>query len=315
MKILVHDNCSGKFSQCLMDHWKEKGHEVLFEHGANPLLGAECDLVYIDWLDSNFYCYFNGPGGDNNATDWKSYPKSKIVVRGIDIDIWMGRHRDPRIWDYMDAFIVLNQKLYDKVVSEGNPPEGKVHIIKPGVDLEKFTLRKEKPWGYNVCMVTGDFWEMKAANEGYRIFDMLVRKDPMIPWKLHVRGQYNCRDMEITMKEHVIDSMGIRDRITVYPAGQDMNQWLEDMDFILVPSYKEAFSYATAEAMAKGIKPILNNWWGAEDIWPREYIYSHLDEAVRMFFGPREPENYRGYVQQHYDLKRMLAEYDVLLGT
>jgi glycosyltransferase involved in cell wall biosynthesis len=313
MKIAVFDSTVFKFSRALIDHWASKGHEVRYEIGANPALAEWADVTFIDFLDNNFYCLFNGIKGDHEAPDWKPYPKKRIVVRGIDIDIWLGRHCDQRIWNYMDNFIVINQKLYDKVQREGNPPPGKMYLIKMGVDLDKFTFRTKK-MDYNVCMVTGNFWEMKMVNEGYRIFDMLVRKYSQFPWKLHVRGEYNCREMEQVMKEHVIDSMGIRDRITVYPHVADMNAWLEPMDFILVPSYKEAFSYATAEAMAKGIKPILNNWWGSEDIWPKKYIYSHLDEAVEMFFGDYKPEEYRQVVEERYDVKRMFHEMDALLG-
>lgn len=314
MKIGVFDSCSWKFSQCLIDHWKSKGHEVRNEVGMNPEILAWSDLTYIDWLDNNFYCAWNGKGGDHEAPDWKPYPKKKIVVRGIDIDVWAGRHCDQRIWKYMDDMIIISEPLREKVQREGNPPPGKLHLIKPGVDLNKFTFRKKENT-YKICMVTGNFWEMKMINEGYRIFDMLIRKYPEIYWQLHVRGEYNCREMETVMKEHVIDSMGIRPYVTVYSHVPDMNAWLEPMDYILVPSYKEAFSYATAEAMAKGIKPILNNWWGSELIWPKEYIYSHLDQAVDMFMTESEPEKYRQFVADNYDMKRMLADYDNLLGT
>lgn len=315
MKIFCCDNTAFKFSKMILDYWIAKGHEVKWEIGMNPELMAWSDLTYIDFLDSNFYCAFNGPKGDHEALDWQPYPKKRIAVRGIDIDLWMGRHCDSRIWNYMDDFIVINQKLYDKVQREGNPPKGKMHLIKPGVDLEKFTFR-EKERGFNICMVTGDFWEMKAVNEGYRIFDLLTRYAPQYPWKLHVRGQYRCREMEQIMKEHVIDSMGIRDKVMVYPTVPDMNTWLEPMDYILVPSYKEAFSYATAEAMAKGIKPVINDFWGSTDIWPEKYIYSHFDEALEMFVSEDyDPQAYRAYVQTYYDFKDMMKQYDELLGT
>lgn len=314
MKIAVFDSAAFKFSRMLIDHWIAKGHDVQWEIGANPALAEWADLTYIDFIDNNCYCLFNGPGGDHEALNWQSYPKKRLAVRGIDIDIWMGRHRDPRLWNYVDDFITIAPYLYEMVEKEAQFPRPMHHLIRPGVELEKFPFR-DKPRGFNIAMVTGNFWEMKQANEGYRIFDMLVRKYPEHPWKLHVRGEYNSREMEIVMKEHVIDSMGIRDKVQVYSKVQDMNEWYEPMDYILVPSYKEAFSYAAAEAMAKGIKPILNNWKGSTDIWPEKYIYSHLDEAVEMFMGEHTPLEYRKVIEERYDAKRMFADYDKLFGT
>jgi hypothetical protein len=79
---------------------------------------------------------------------------------------------------------------------------------------------------------------------------------------------------------------------------------------------KEAFSYATAEAMAKGIKPIINNWWGSETIWDEKFIYKDLAEASAMIIGGyNNPEQYRDYIKENYDIQRMFQQYDQLLGT
>jgi len=311
MKIAVHDNAGRKFSQMIIDHWQQKGHEVFFEMGANPKLAAECDLTYIDFLDQNFYCLFNGLKGDHNP----SYPKKRVAVRAIDIDVWMGRHRDPIIWTYMDDLITICDYHYNKIENEGHPPKGMHHLIRPGVDLEKFSFRK-KERGYKVCMVTGDFWEMKNMLEGFRIFQLLVKRYPQHPWELHIRGQHHSRELEQVCKDHLIDSDArVKDKVTIYGPVDDMNSWYDQMDYIITPSLKEAFSYATAEAMSKGIKPILNNWLGADTIWPKKYIYNDLDEAVEMVMGEYNPEEYRQVVTERYDLKRMLSEYDTLFGT
>lgn len=309
MKIFVNDNTNFKFSMPIINYWLSKGHEVDREIGANPDKAEKwADLVYIDFLDNNFYCYFN-----------RKTPIKKIFVRGVDIDIWMGRHRDPVIWDYMTGMIVINPKLYDMVKREGNPPEGKLHLIRPGLDLSKFTYRELLPDIYQpikIAMVTGDLWEMKNPIEGYRIFQLLVKRHPEMKFELHIRGQHHSREMEQIMKDHVMLHESLtQGMVTLHGPVNDMNTWLDDKHFILVPSLKEAFSYATAEAMAKGIKPILNNWWGADDIWPKEYLYHNLDEAHDMFFADYKPREYHDFVANNYSFERMMREYDALMGT
>lgn len=316
MNIFVNDNAGFKFSQMIIDHWREKGHTVEQEVGANPEKIAEwADLTYIDFLDSNFYCYFNGPGGDNNAPDWKSYPKrGKIAVRAIDIDIWMGRHRDQRIWDYMDNMIVINPFYQEMVQREGNPPEGKLSLITPGVDLTKFIFREKPIDEYKIALVTGNMWEAKATFEAIRLVAML-RQQSGAPFTLHIRGQFISPEWHRVAHDHLIKTLGLEDVVTVYGPQGNMNDWYQDKDYILVTSYKEAFSYAAAEGMAVGLKPIINNFFGSTDIWSEEYLYTNLDDAISKFADPMESKKYRAFIEEKYSATRMFAEYDQLLGT
>lgn len=297
-KIFVNDNASQKFSGMIMEEWTKQGHEVRFELGANPEVAQDwADIVFVDFLDNNAYCYFN------NFT-----PIKKLFVRAIDIDVWMGRHRDPKFWNYISGLITISEPLYRKVQKEalmdGCNIEDKLHLVRPGVDVDKFTFKKRNGSTHKIAMVTGDFWEMKNYIEGFRIFQMLQLQDPGIPWELHIRGQHHSRDMEQVMKEHIVNRQ--TPGVFIYDQVDDMNEWYEDKDFILIPSLKEAFSYAGAEAMAKGIKPIFNNWWGSDTIWPKKYLYNNLFEALDMFKGEYNSEEYRQYIEENYTLDRMM---------
>lgn len=314
MNIFVNDNNGFKFSQMLIDHWIEKGHVVDKEVGANPAKMKEADLTYIDCLDSNFYCYWNGELGDHEAQGWKPYPKKgKIVVRGIDLDLWMGRHRDERIWPYMDEMIVISPFYYNMVQSEGNPPPGKLHLIKPGVDLEQFKYR-EKINEYKIALVTGNMWEAKATFEAIRLLD-LVRKQTGLDYTLHIRGQFIPPEWHRVAHDHLLKILGLEDKVTVYGQQGSMNDWYQDKDYILVTSYKEAFSYAAAEGMAVGLKPVINNFFGSEDIWDKSHLYNNLDDALVMLAVGSKPQEYRKYIEDHYSAERMFREYDSLLGT
>src|SRR3990167_5419666 len=203
-KIWVFDNCSFKFSQMIINHWREKGHDVRQEMGSNPQ-ACDSDLIYIDWLDQNFYYFYNGPEGNRSQP---SYPKKRIAVRMIDIDYFQGRHTDPEIWKYLDDMIVISKFIYDKVVEETSPySDGKLHLIKPGVDLEKFTFRN-KGRGYKIACVTSNMWEAKSAFEAIRIFQELVRLYPNQPWELYIRGQYFPPMWREYAYEHLIDVSG-----------------------------------------------------------------------------------------------------------
>ncbi len=296
----------------IIDHWRSKGHEVYSEMGMNPKWAAWADLTYIDFMDNNFYCLFNGPQGDQTS----HYPKKRIAVRGIDIDLFQGTYRAPVIWDYLDDFIVISKFWYDKVQAETTPySDGKLHLIRPGVDLQKFKFR-DKERGYKIACVTSNLWEAKDGFGAIRIFQEVNRLYPDKPWELFIRGQYIPPEWHQYAYEHLIEVSGLKDKIHIIGPVDDMNVWYQDKDYLLVTSHKEAFSYAAAEGMAVGLKPVINDFFGSEDIWPDKYRYKSVHEAVDMLTGGDwNPKEYREYIEEHYDAQRMFKEYDDLFQT
>ena len=311
-KVFVNDNAMFKFSMALIRHWQSRGHEVFFEPGANPSRSMWADIIFIDFMDGNFYTYYNGEGGDRSHPP---YEKNRIAVRMIDIDIWQQRHNDSAIWDYLDDAIVINQFYYDKVKAETEPhSNGKLHLIKMGVDFDEFPLRK-KERGYKIACVTGNLWEMKDGFGAIRIFQELNRLYPSKPWELHIRGQYIPPEYHTYAYERLIDVSGLRDRIFIVPQQAKMSAFYNDKDYTLVTSHKEAFSFAAAEGMAMGLKPIINSFFGSDDIWPSKYRFSSIHEACEMIGeGEFEPEENHAYIEQNYNILEMFAKFDELFG-
>jgi len=314
-KIFVNDNAMFKFSMALIMHWQSRGHEVFFEPGANPSRSEWADLIFIDFMDGNFYTYFNGPTGEHDTSDWKPYPKKRIAVRVIDIDYHQHRHEDPRIYTYLDDLIVINKFYYDKVKEETSPySDGKLHLIPMGVDLNEFPFVK-KERGYKIACVTGNLWEAKDGYGAIRIFQEVNRLYPDKPWELHIRGQYIPPTWKEWSYEHLIDVTGLRDRIFIVPQQAKMSAFYQDKDYTLVTSHKEAFSFAAAEGMAMGLKPVINNFFGSDDIWPSKYRFSSIHEACEMIGeGEWNPEEYRQYIQDNYDAETMFKKMDSLFG-
>ena len=95
---------------------------------------------------------------------------------------------------------------------------------------------------------------------------------------------------------------------------EDMNKFLEEMSYAICFSKKEAFSYVIAEGMCKGLKPIIHNFYGAEAIWDKQYIWNTIDEAIEMVTGgDYTPYIYRKYIEENYPIKLMLERiYNVI---
>jgi hypothetical protein len=132
-------------------------------------------------------------------------------------------------------------------------------------------------------------------------------------YKLHLLGTRNTEKWLHAYLDHIKDELGLD--VTETERVDDVDAWLEGMDYHVLASFKESFSYATAEAAAKGIKPLVHNFWRARDIWPDEWIWDTLDGAMEMFGGEYESRLYRRYVEEHYSLGRMMTGLNRAIGT
>lgn len=322
MKIGVADNNNQKFTKDLIEHWQGIGHEVRYEPGASEYLAQWADAYYIDTWDNNIHYLFKLYHGQQEiAKDlkWNNKKKPRVVVRALDWEVWIGLVRDQSIIDWVDSIIFIAPHI-QKRVEEEMDLKGKGVLVRPGVNTEKFKIKTKQTDGYQIGMVLGDMWKYKNHMGGLDIFTTLYKKNPK--WRFHIRGQHENSSFDPINFEHYLDSRGIREAVTLYPSVEDMNEWYEGIDYLLHPGQKEAFCYAVGEAASKGIKPVVNNFYGAEEIWPSEWLYNTHAEAVHQFSATGSPVKsdgltgilYRQFIEERYSLKRFFKEMDEQLG-
>lgn len=322
-KIAIADNNSRKFTQDLIDHWLGEGHEVQeqypnhevkYEPGASEKLAQWADIYYVDTWDNNIHYLYNlyhGKQEIDPTLAWDNNKKPKIVVRLLDWEVWIGMARDQAVIDWVDKAICIAPHI-EKKLREDNNWGNKLKCIRPGVNLEKFTLKDKRTDGFQLGMVLGDMWWPKNHMAGLDIFTTLYRQDDR--WRFHIRGQHEGgNEFWKKMFDYYIESRGLQEVVTLYPHQEDMNLWYEDIDILLHPGQKEAFCYAVAEAMAKGIPVVINDFYGSKDIWPPNYRYQTHEEAVSHINLIKEHGtefNQRIYIEENYSLDRYLKEMD-----
>ena len=308
MKIGIADNLNLKFDRPLKEYW-EKKHEVRFELGANPKILEWADVYYVNVWDHNIHALWSW------VNEGKCKKKAKVICRALDWEVWVGMARCPTVGKFVDEVVSIAPHIKKKLEAENPSMAGRVHLIRPGIELDKFTLKKEFG-SYNIIMPVNDIdWYMKGTMEGLKIFKMLVDKSDK-PWKLVVKGRFTKPEIDRANLFHFVEKAGIKDKVTFDDVhSPDFNEFLEQFDYCLKPSLKEAFSFVTAECAAKGIKPICNWWIGADGIWPEHWLYLNLNKAVDDFLKPSEPRKYRSYIKVNYDVERMFKQFDELLSA
>lgn len=315
------DSCSLKFCRDLKTHWESKGHEVRYEAGASEHLAQWADLYYVDFVDNNinylYDLYHDDPRGFR-PEGWNNDKKPIFVCRAIDIDVWMGNVRNQALVDWVDKWICIAPHIEKKLREEADFGD-KLKLIRPGVNLEKFTLKEKKTDGFQLGMMLGDLWWYKNHMAGLDIFTTLYRQDPR--WRLHIRGQHEPGEYNPVMYDHYLESRGIKDVVTLYPWVEDTNEWYENIDILLHPGMKETFTYAVGEALAKGIPVVVNEFYGSKEIWDGKVdLYQTHEEAIRYVKKYTSiPDGLfraiRTVIEKNYSLEKQLKETDEWLGS
>jgi glycosyltransferase involved in cell wall biosynthesis len=307
MKIAISDNQSLKFDMDLKKYW-EKHHDVRYEIGASPQLAQWADVYYINCWDNNIHALHR----------WykdKSYTsKTKVICRVLDWEAWIGHARDEEMANWVDEIIAIAPHIQRKLEAENPAMVGKVKLIRPGIDLNRFTFKK-KFGGYNIVLPCNeiDYWA-KGVLSGIKIFKELTIAEPSYDWKLFVKGRWCKGPFEQTIIKDYIEKAELTDRVQFDDKHvDDYNAYLENMDYCIQPSLKEAFSFVVAECAAKGIKPVLNYWHGADEIWPREWLYLTEGQAIGKILEPWKGQKYRDYIVKNHNVERVFKEYDALL--
>lgn len=315
MKIAVADSCARKFSGDIIDHWIARGHEVKFEIGASEHLAQWADMYYCDFSDNNIhYLYKIYTGQHPEHPNWKTYKRPKFVVRAIDWEIWIGYARDQNLVNFVDQWICIAPHIEKKLRAEAMYREGQLVMIPPGVNLERFTRKTKETDGFQLGMVLGDMWWYKNHMSGLDIFTQLYNADKR--WRFHIRGQHEPGEFNKVMFDHYLESRRISEAVRLYDRVEDMNSWYNGIDILLHPGMKEAYCYAVAEAMAKGIRPVINEFYGSRDIWRHEDLYKTTQDAVSLIrYKPDDYIDPRFYIEKNHDIKQMLEAFDRLLGT
>lgn len=324
MNILLHDPYGLKFTQDMKDWWERQGHNVEYQRYYNPQLANEwADVIWFDTADNNIASATN-PGqailaDDANYVPWDLHDmdltNKKVIVRPIDIEIWQG-HQSAAIWDVVDDIIFIAdhiREVADVDAFPGLAEKTKIHTIPCGVNLDRYKFAERGP-GLDIAVVS-EKWSSKGTHEILQVALKLQKINPL--YKIHWLGQRSDSNWEYAYFDEFVEHHKLNIEFTnILNDGSTVDDFLEGKNYLLHGSVKEGFSYATAEAMAKGIKPVVHRFYGADKLWPG-MTWDSIDEAVAMITGgDYNSVSYRQYLGNHgYTLPQMMQKFDAIINN
>lgn len=314
----MFDPYAGKFTNDMVDWWTSKGHEVKRDTYYDPKLIDWADVIWFDTCDNNLLSATNPSQAliDESkevGVDWDIHNHDltgkKVIVRPIDIEVWQGHHAYDNMWNVVTDVIFLAPHIQEIMMADSRPQAGtfKQHVIPCGVNLDRWTF-KEREDGFNIGVVA-ELWESKGVDLTLQIAMRLKEIDSRysITW-LGKNQMYHwgkayfddlAKDLPITHEPEFVE---------------DLDSWWEDKNYVLHCAQKETYTYAVAEAMAKGIKPIFHRYYGADATWPG-LTWTSIDEAIDLITEMKyDSQSYRQYLIDHkLDLESMMQAIDEVI--
>ena len=189
--------------------------------------------------------------------------------------------------------------------------------ISNGVNLDKHPF-KERKHGMNIGLIgylnnkknsqeaihiikelCDGFWSDHHSNDIDKL-ELQEHRD----YKLHIAGTFQDRVLESYFK-HAIKEYGLEKNVIMHGwlKGHEMEELWDSLNYVLCTSITESFGYNIAEGMARGIKPVIHNFIGAEKIWDSKYIYDNAAARIECNGDRYHSKEYREYIEDNYDLK------------
>ena len=210
-------------------------------------------------------------------------------------------------WENIDSLITVGNSFVEDALLKRVPNirnRTRLVTIPNGVNLDKFKFT-ERSRGRNIASV------------GY----LNMRKNPMLllqcmqklhyinpEYKLFFAGNFQDSMLEQYIK-HIVRVLELSDVVFFDGWQENMNAWLMDKHYIVSASIGESQGMGLLEAMACGLKPVIHNFPGADQIFPSEFLFNISEEfCEQIISGTYEPQKYRRFVETHYSLKDQLAK-------
>jgi len=215
---------------------------------------------------------------------------------------WLGQVQ----WENIDMLITVGNSFVKEAILNQVPDiESRTRLvtIPNGVNLEKFRF-VERERGKNLACV------------GY----LNLRKNPMLllqcmqklhyidpEYRLFFAGDFQDPMLEQYVK-FMIQAHGLSDTVFFDGWQDDINAWLADKHYIVSASIGESQGMALLEGMACGLKPVIHNFPGSEQIFPPQFLFNIPEQFCEQVRSQQyEPRSYRRFVEENYPLGKQLG--------
>lgn len=292
-KVLLHyPKWNNRWEQPILEQLKDYDLTVSHSNNLEEIngLSEDKDILISMWCSSVVNMWTH------------KFPDKKIITYLRRYELWEEDLMARPNWAVVNHIIFVSKwckEMANMMWKQNNiAPPLHQSIIPNGIDMQSFTLRKEKAGTGKIAMVCS-LKEVKNLPLAFQILTELPDRYSFhhigLPYSTQILGQIMSYANNLNVADRIhFDGHIARDKV---------NEWLMDKDYILSTSINEGNPNNVIEAMAMGIKPVIHNWPGARDQFPNDLIFEKINGAIDIITGESyTPQSYRNWVENRYGI-------------
>jgi len=242
--------------------------------------------------------------------------KAKVCRNIVRLHRYEAYEQWPRLlnWSNIDVLVTVGNAITVQTLKSQVPDiEGLTSVVgvPNGINLQRFPL-VDRRRGKNIAFL-GNLRMVKNPALILQCMQKLNYIDR--EYRLFFGGSFQDRVLEQYLR-HMVEALGLRDVVFFDGWQGDVNAWLGDKHYIVSTSICEGHPVGILEGMACGLKPVIHNFLGAEQIFPPEFLFNIAEEFCEQIVGgDYESCKYHGFVEEKYSLERQLGRInDIFAG-
>lgn len=260
-----------------------------------------CDLAWFEWCDQLVIAASKMP------------KKCKMICRLHSYEVFSDMPRQVD-WSKIDHLVLVSDAVKELLSYNFSVP-CPITVIHNGVDLDKFTIPQNKRPGKRICSIGYINYKKNPALLLY-CFKAIHEYDP--GYTFHLAGEHQDARIQVYFA-HLLPRLNI----PVHFDGwvENVPAYMRDKDFVISTSLFESFHYSIAEGMAAGVLPLIHDWLGADQLYPKQYVFTTPSDAVRLLKeiegGNRAQmqQDCRKFIAERYDNRRQLNKIESLIAS
>ena len=217
-------------------------------------------------------------------------------------------------WSKVDHLVFVNRSVKE-IIGARIPSTVPTSVVHNGVDLERFSLPADKPTSRKIASVGYINYKKNPALVLY-CFKKLHEYNP--EFTLHIAGEFQDSRIQLYVQNYLK-----RHPLPVFFEGwiEDMPTWYRDKQYVISTSLFESFHYSVAEGMACGVLPLIHDWYGADYLYPSEFLFGDPDACVNLVTRLEEANlralrgANRKFIEARYERSAVTAKLSAVLAS
>jgi len=187
-----------------------------------------------------------------------------------------------------------------------------VSVVVPNLfDHTKFPMAAGKKKGYNLLFL-GRISYVKNLPLCLTMFNELLKLDSN--YKLHIVGEISDPELKYYAVNFIAKTK-MQDNVLWHGRvpHEKLPNLMADMNYIVCSSIFEAHPVGIIEGMCCGLKPVVFDFPGAENIYPAKWRWIDRSDFIHSFGGVYDSREYRDNVIDRFSIEKNIGRYKELI--